>query len=210
MGATAARRIPAVLLVGAGAALMTKAGVILSTGWQPPLLLQAGQMLCALALLLLLVGFPRRRTRFVSVGAIVAGAALGAMVAATLLEQIPGAAVSRGDDFVFPYSALILAASIGIFFAMVAFGIAFRREWHPARPSTVPLAAGLMLRSRSQLWPGHLHGLRRQPMKMYSHSAQLSMVEKRAHTSCNCMASPQRPLPRSIGHAHHSIACNQT
>lgn len=144
MDTLATERVAAILLLAAGTAWRVKAGVILSTGGQPPFLLQVGQMLCALALSLLLAGFAEPRRRFVTVGAIIAGTALVATLAASLMELIPGAAVSRGDDFVFPYSALVLIGSIGIFVAMFSFGIAFGRKGRRTWKSMVPLVTGLV------------------------------------------------------------------
>jgi hypothetical protein len=99
----------------------------------------------AAAVLLLLMRFRAERAWFVPVGVAVAGAALLAQVAASALELVPGEPVSRSADFVWPYSALVLAASLGTFLAMLALGLAVRHQYYAARWSMVPLIAGLAL-----------------------------------------------------------------
>jgi hypothetical protein len=97
----------------------------------------------AAAVLLLLMPFRAERAWFVPVGVALAGVALLAQVAASILELVPGVPVSRGTDFIWPYSALVLAASLGTFLAMLALGLAVRRRYYAARWSMVPLMAGL-------------------------------------------------------------------
>jgi hypothetical protein len=143
MGSRAVERFPAWLLCAAGAAWVAKAGMILATGVQPPFLLQAGQVACALAVLLLFGGFPTPVRRFVRVGRLTAGVALAAALAAAVMEIVPGAPISTGETFEFPYSALVLAGAAGVFLAVLLFGIAFRRGEPRIWASGVPLLAGL-------------------------------------------------------------------
>lgn len=139
----ASKRVGGVLLVAAGITWIIKAVVIIATGQQPDLLFQTGLATCALALWLLLSGFRRPRRTLVTMGAVAAGAALVAAGAAGVMEATPGAAISHGDDFIFPYSALVLLGGVGVFIAMLSLGMAYFSTGLPFKRTVIPLAAAL-------------------------------------------------------------------
>lgn len=138
------KRTAGALLIAAGTVWIIKAMVIITTGQQPDLLFQAGLIICALALCLLLSGIPRSRKPVVIVGAIAAGASFAATVAAGVMEIVPGAPISRGDEFVFPYSALVLLGGVGVFIGMLALGLAYCNPGRPFRRTMIPLFAALV------------------------------------------------------------------
>src|SRR5919106_6987424 len=101
---TLSDRAPRILLIAAGTAWVVKASVILATGIHPSVLIPSGLVMCALALFLILSRFPKPRRPLVAGGMVAAGAALVFIAATGVMEMIPGAAISHGEDFVFPYS----------------------------------------------------------------------------------------------------------
>jgi hypothetical protein len=132
------------LLVAAGTVWIIKAMVIITTGKQPDLLFPAGLLVCALGLCILLSGFQGPRRALAIWGAIAAGAAFASAGAAGVMEIVPGAPISRGDAFVFPYSALVLLGGVGVFIGMLALGIACYNPGQPFRRTVIPLFAALM------------------------------------------------------------------
>ncbi|QDG66161.1 hypothetical protein NIBR502772_08005 [Pseudarthrobacter sp. NIBRBAC000502772] len=144
MGGQFNRPTAGALLVAAGAAWVIKAMVIITTGQQPDLLFQTGLIVCAVGLYMLLSGFQGPRRVLTILGAAAAGAAFAATGAAVVMEIVPGAQISRGDAFVFPFSALVLLGGVGVFIAMVALGIAYYNPGQPFRWTVIPLFAALM------------------------------------------------------------------
>jgi hypothetical protein len=105
---------------------MFMAGAILLTGWQPPQALELGQALCALGLVLW--GAPSgRRSALARAAAATGGLALAARLGASAYELLPGAVISTGEMFVFPYSPLVLIASAGGLVGMALLGLALWR-----------------------------------------------------------------------------------
>src|SRR5687768_6084917 len=99
MGAVTGR-VAGILLITAGTAWVVKASVIVATGMHPSVLIPTGLLICALALFLLLSRFPKPRRPLVATGMAAAGAAMVFIAATGVMEMVPGAAISRGEDFV--------------------------------------------------------------------------------------------------------------
>jgi hypothetical protein len=141
--ATWATRAGAATLAAGGAAWMFKAGAILLTGSQPPLALELGQGLCALGVVLLGV-WGGRRSALARAAAAAGALALAAGVGASAYALLPGAVHSTGETFVFPYSPLVLIASVGGLVGMSLLGLElWRAPDVPRRWGAVAFAAGL-------------------------------------------------------------------
>jgi hypothetical protein len=119
---------------------MFKASAILLTGWQPPLALELGQALSGVGLVL--AGSLSARRSMLAFAA--AAGALAARVGASAYALLPGAVLSTGETFVFPYSPLVLIASVGGLVGMSLLGLAlWRAPDMPRRWGALAFAAGL-------------------------------------------------------------------
>ncbi len=129
----------------AGLCWIIKATVILVADYQPPLIFEIAPLLFALGLLGLYVRIRPPVSRTGTIGMVVVSIAFVARVAATLYEVIPGARISTGEDFVFPYSLFVLVGMLGIFLGLLLLGVAILRTqglpppWH-----VLPLGVGVL------------------------------------------------------------------
>ena len=137
-------RIGAAALGVAGVLWCIKASTIMVTGYQPPLALELGQVLFSAGIIGIYLTFERphrlERTGLVVVLLSLVGAVLG-----LLYPLVPGAQISTGEDFVFPYSLFVLIGSVGSFVALFVLGIAILRsgkQWN--RWQTVPMTVALI------------------------------------------------------------------
>ncbi len=105
-----------------------KASSILLVDVQPPLIFEIAPLFFALGLLGLYLQLPPPAGRLARIGVFIAGIAFFARLAATIYEGMPGARISTGDDFVFPYSLLVLLGTLGIFLSLFLIGIAVLRS----------------------------------------------------------------------------------
>ncbi len=122
-----------------------KAGAILLVDYQPPLIFEVAPLLIALGLLDLYRQVAPHAGPIGTSGMVVAALAFIARLAASVYATLPGARISTGEDFVFPYSLLVLVGTLGIFVSLILLGIAALRTrglpppWH-----IVPLGVGLL------------------------------------------------------------------
>ena len=122
-----------------------KAGAILLVGYQPPLIFEVAPLLFAPGLVGLYNHLSPHAGLLATGGIAVAGLAVVARLAASVYEILPGARISTGEDFVFPYSLLVLVGTLGIFVSLILLGIATLRTrglpppWH-----MLPLGVGLL------------------------------------------------------------------
>jgi hypothetical protein len=135
------------LAVGcAGALWCVKASAIILTGDQPSLTFELGQLMFPIGAigLYLTCDVPRRAEKS---GLILAIVGLAGSLLALLYPLLPGARVSTGEEFLFPYSFFVLIGSLGGFMALLVLGFAILRRggawgpWRrlPAIVATLPL-----------------------------------------------------------------------
>lgn len=122
-----------------------KAGAILLVGYQPPLIFEVAPLLFALGLVGLYSQVSPHAGPLGVSGMVMAGLAFIARLAASVYATLPGARVSTGETFVFPYSLLVLVGTLGIFVSLILLGITTLRTrglpppWH-----MLPLGVGLL------------------------------------------------------------------
>lgn len=120
-------QVTGLLLLLAGMMWVVKAGAIITTGVQPPIIYELAQLAVGLALIaaaadLQVAAVPER----VTTGVLGVIAVMG-WVGVTAGELV-GAPLPEGDEFVFPWSLFFLMAALGVFAGLVALGFALRRE----------------------------------------------------------------------------------
>ena len=136
-------RIGAAALAVAGLLWCIKAGTIIVMGYQPPLSFELGQILFSAGIIGIYLTFDRAH-RLEKIGVVVAILSLVGAVSGLFYPLLPGAQISTGDEFIFPYSLLVLIGSIGGFAALLIMGIAILRsgkQWK--RWQTVPMIVAL-------------------------------------------------------------------
>lgn len=130
-------------MVVGGLFWVIKASAILLVEVQPPLIFEVAPLFFALGLLGLYLQLPPSAGRLGLTGVVIASVALVARLAATIYEAMPGARISTGDDFVFPYSLFVLIGTLGIFLSLLLLGMAtLRSRGLPPPFHVLPLAVG--------------------------------------------------------------------
>jgi hypothetical protein len=130
-----------------------KAAMILVLGYQPPFLFEGAQLLFALGLFGLYLRVDGHTSRVGRAGMISAGFAFLARLAASLYEVLPGTEISTSEEFVFPYSFLVLIGALGLVFGLLFLGIATLRTnalvfpWRAVPLSVVALGLPLWVTS---------------------------------------------------------------
>jgi hypothetical protein len=143
MSREAATRWGAVALAAAGGIWCVKAGSILATGNQPALTFELGQLLFPVGVLgaFLTVRAPGRLAK---AGAALAAISIVGSALALVYPLVPGAEISTGEDFVFPYSLFVMTGSLGAFTGLFLVGIAIWRTVDPeSRWRSQPLIVSL-------------------------------------------------------------------
>jgi hypothetical protein len=137
-------RIGATALAVAGLLWCIKAGTIIVTGYQPPLTFELGQALFSAGIIGIYLTFDRPH-HLEKIGLAVAILSLVGAVLGLFYPLLPGAQISTGEEFIFPYSLFVLIGSVGGFVALLVFGIAILRsgkQWK--RWQTVPVIVALI------------------------------------------------------------------
>ena len=133
------------LMQFAGLLWIIKATMILAGFPQPPVAFEAAPVLFALGLAGLAHYLGNAAGWWGRVALILAYGAVVARLGATLYEFIPGTRISTGDEFVLPYSALVLLGSLAPFISLVLLGIAsLRAHAFPSPWHRVPLTVALL------------------------------------------------------------------
>lgn len=128
------------LTVLGGLFWVVKAGSILLTGYQPPLIFEVAPMLFALGLLGLYLCLGEKASGWGKAGLAVAVLAFFTRLGTTIYETTPNAVIPTAETFEFPYSLLVLVGAAGVFIGLILPGV---DDWR-AR-TRVPLAAGLLV-----------------------------------------------------------------
>ena len=137
-------KLCAVALASAGVLWAFKAAAIMITGDQPPIAFELGQALFAagVAGLYFVIDTSRSLAR---IGLIVAASAFAGLVLAFFYSLIPGAEVSSEEEFLFPYSLLILIGSTGGFLALLLLSVSFfRARYDLGYRRSVPLLVAVL------------------------------------------------------------------
>ena len=137
-------RIGAAALIVAGLSWCIKAGTIIVTGYQPPLTFELGQLLFPVGIIGIYLTFDRPH-RLEKSGLVLAILSLVGSLLGLLYSLLPGAQISTGEEFIFPFSLFVLIGSVGGFVALLLIGIAILRTgtyWNRWR--TVPVIVALV------------------------------------------------------------------
>ena len=137
-------RIGAAAFAMAGFLWCAKAATIMVTGYQPPLTFELGQLLFHVGIVGMYLAFHRPH-RLAKTGLVLALLSLVGSLLGLLYPLFPGAQISTGEEFVFPYSLFVSIGSVGGFLALLSIGIAILRTgsyWNRWR--TVPVIVALV------------------------------------------------------------------
>jgi hypothetical protein len=136
-------RWPGLALIAGGVLWVIKAATILATGYQPPQIFELAQVLFALGLLGLWGRLARPAIWLAKAGAALAAVALASRLGASLYERLPGAVISTGEEFVVPYSPMVLLGAAGVYLGLILLGTATARtRGLPAPWHLIPLGVG--------------------------------------------------------------------
>jgi len=137
-------RVSAVALAVAGLLWSFKAVSIMVTGYQPVLALEMGQLLFPIGIIGIYLTLDKPRN-FEKIGLMLAVLGLTGSLLGLLYPLLPGAQISTGEEFLFPYSLFVLIGSAGGFVALLLLGITILRsgkQWN--RWQTVPVIVALI------------------------------------------------------------------
>jgi len=137
-------RVSAAALAVAGLLWSFKAVSIMVTGYQPVLALEMGQLLFPIGIIGVYLTLDKPRN-FEKIGLMLAGLSLTGSLLGLLYPLLPGAQISTGEEFLFPYSLFVLIGSAGGFVALLLLGITILRsgkQWN--RWQTVPVIVALI------------------------------------------------------------------
>src|SRR5688572_11820598 len=123
---------------------VVKAGSILVTGVQPPLIFELGLFLFAVSLVGLYDRLEGRGNWWGRAGLLLTYLALASLLGIALYT-LSGRRLPDGEEFLFPISLFFMGAALGIFGGLLLLGIATLSAKTMPRPwRTLPLAIGLL------------------------------------------------------------------
>ena len=128
-----------------GVLWMIKAGMIMITGFQPPLIFELGQFFFTVGLVGLYERLEGRAGRLGRAGLSLVLMAIASLTGLVGYSLWPGAELPTEEAFVFPVSLFYLAAAAGAFGGLILLGVAARRAGSISRNRrSLPLAVGLL------------------------------------------------------------------
>lgn len=150
MGAATMPAIQGVHLLGLAAVLggvlwVIKAGAIMVTGFQPPLIFELGQLFFTIGLVGLYDRLEGRAGSLGWAGLFLVLIAIASLTGLAGYSLWPGAELPAEEAFVFPVSLFYLCAAAGTFGGLILLGVAAWRAGSISRSRrTLPLAVGLL------------------------------------------------------------------